>query len=271
MRVRIIIALIFIFMVIIIGFLILKSKKSSVSIEEKEEIPIDISLRYIQGVDGHSSLIILHLFSRQMLQKEIDNKILHREEEIKPLVISYPENFWKENVVFLVSEKGGSEYRKLERGVQLVKAPEETRLTIAPGKLYEAVYKVLPTVTLQPGDRLRAEMILHRQIVRSDEVEIPTPPTGKKEKLIQKAKIFAHSGENEKLLSTAEELISFAPNDPSGYWFKGMALENKEDYKSAISVYEQALKKYQKLAPGEHFEPPMLLVEKIRVLKKKFK
>jgi hypothetical protein len=116
MKKRIVLILVFA-LILIVAFLVLKSGKTSesetaelgqktlVKKEKTVKIPLDVSLRYIQGVDGIGSLLKVRLFSRSLLQQDIDNKVLHKgkEKEIKPLVIACPENFWNEAVAFFSS------------------------------------------------------------------------------------------------------------------------------------------------------------------------
>ena len=247
-------------------------QETPVQKEKAVKIPLDVSLRYIQGVDGIGPLLKVRLFSRSLLQQDIDNKVLHKgeEKEIKPIVIDGPENFWKEAVVFFSAEKDAEETGggRIEGDIRLVYAPEETQWTFTPGKTYEALYQLPSTAALAPDSRIWAELSLENGTIRSNDATIPREPEDEKDRLIQKASLLINLGRESELLETAEALISAYPSDSSGYWFKGVALESTGDNTSALAAYEEALKNFP--TPGQEgsVEPPLLLIEKIRELKK---
>ena len=278
MKTRILLAIILVSIIIIV-FWFLKGRKISdsgpeptISQEKETELPLDISVRFIQGVDGQSSLLKIRLFSRNLLQQDIDNKVLHKgkKEEIEPLVVSCPENFWNKGVTVMLSEKenGEAEHRRLETEVKLIRAPGEKKLTFSPGKIYEVLYEIPPSVILSPGTRLWIEATFGNKSLRSNDVIVPAPSTDEKERLIQAARVFINLGNAEELLRVAEELISSFPDDSSGYWFKGMVLESTGDEESALAAYEQALKNIPSPGQEGNVEPPLRLVEKIRKLRR---
>ena len=284
MKKLILLAVVFVLIVIIV-FLVLKGGKTSeaetsefgqeqsVKKEEVIKIPLDISLRYIPGVDGIGSLLKIRLFSRSLLQQEIDNKVLHKgkEKEIKPLIIACPENFWNEAVVFFSSEKEDDKTngRRIDTNIRLVQAPEETQWIFTPGKAYEALYQLPSPSTVPPGNYLWVEMYLEDQTIRSNDVTPSQEPGDEKDRLIQKTHLLIELGKESDLLKTAEDLIMSFPNDPSGYWFKGMALESSGDETSALAAYEEALKNFPSFRQEGNVEPPLLLIEKIKLLKQR--
>ena len=278
MKKRILLVVVFVLIVFIV-FWILKSGKTSESGQEsvakKEKaakIPLDVSLRYIQGVDGYGSLLKIRLFSRRLLQQDIDNKVLYQgtEKEIKPLVIACPENFWNKAVAFFSSEQEADKTsgRRIDSDIRLVRAPEETQWIFTPGKTYEALYQLSSSPAVPPENRLWIEMYLENQTIRSNDVTSSQEPGDEKDRLIQKARLLINLGDGRELLKTAEDLISSFPDDHSGYWFKGMALESSGDETSALAAYEEALKKFPPFGQEGNVEPPLLLTEKIKQLKR---
>jgi len=279
MKTRILFAIILV-LIIIIGFWFLKNRKIShsgsvqktISQDKETELPLDISLRFIQGVNGQSSLLKIGLFSRKLLQQDIDNKVLHKSEEreIEPLIVSCPEGFWSEGVTVILSEKkkGKEEYHRPETEVQLIRAPEEKIWTFTPGKRYEALYELSSEVHHPPGSHLWLEITLNNQTLRSNDIVVPSPPTDEKERLIQEASVLFYLENADELLRVAEKLISSFSDDSSGYWFKGMVLESTGNEESALAAYEQALKNFPLPGKEGNVEPPLLLVEKIRKLRR---
>ena len=272
-------------LILIAAFLVLKRGKTSeietaepvqetqVKNEKTVKVPLDVSLRYIQGVDGMGSLLKIRLFSRSLLQQDIDNKVLHKgeEKEIKPLVVACPENFWSEAVAFFSSEKDAEQTGggRIDADIRLVYVPEETQWTFTPGKTYEALYQLSSSTAFPPENRIWAELYLEDQTIRSNDASASREPGDEKGRLIQKARLLINLGKESELLEIAEELISAFPNDSSGYWFKGMALESSGDDSSALAAYEEALKKFPPPGQEGNVEPPLLLIEKIRQLKGK--
>ena len=283
MKKRILPVIIIVSVIVIIGIWFLKSQKKSesaseqktISQESRTEFPLDISLRYIHGVNGQSSLLKVRLFSRRLLQQDIDNKVLHKgeEEKIEPLVVSCPKGFWTEGITFMSSEKEKEEadYQELIKEVHLVRAPEEIEWIFSPGKTYEALYEIPSSVILSPGSRLRIEAAFRNECLLSNDVIVPPLPTDKKERLIQEARVFINLGNTDEVLRVAEELISSFPSDSSGYWFKGMILEKRGNEESALAAYEQALEYFPLPGHEGYVEPPLRLVEKIRKLRRSVK
>jgi tetratricopeptide (TPR) repeat protein len=280
MKKHILPVIIIVSIIVIIGIWFLKSRKTSesaseqknISHESKTEFPLDISLRYIQGVNGQSSLLKIRLFSRKLLQQDIDNKVLHKgeQEKIEPLVVSCPEGFWTEGITFMSSEreKEEADYQKLIKKVHLVRAPEEIEWVFFPGKTYEALYEIPSSVILPPGSRLRIEAAFRNECFYSNDVVVPPLPTDKKERLIQEARVFINLENTDEVLRVAEELISSFPSDSSGYWFKGMILERRGNEESALAAYEKALKNFPPYGQEGNVESPLRLVEKIRKLRR---
>jgi len=272
-------------LIVIIAFLVLKSGKTSesetseavqeqlVKKEEAIKIPLDVSLRYIPGVDGIGSLLKIRLFSRSLLQQDIDNKVLYKgaEKEIKPLDVACPENFWNGAVVFFSSEQETDKTngRRIDADIRLVQAPEETQWIFTPGKTYEALYQLPSPSVIPPGNRLWVELYLENQTIRSNDVTPSQEPGDEEDRLIQKAHLLINLGKESELLKTAEELILSSPDNPSGYWFKGMAMESSGDETSALAAYEEALKNFPPFGQEGNVEPPMLLIEKINQLKQR--
>ncbi len=164
-------------------------------------------------------------------------------------------------------EKGKAEYRMPETEVQLIRAPEEETWTFMPGKTYEALYEIPSSVILSPGIHVWIEATLGKERLRSNDVIVSGPPTGEKERLVQEASVFIYLENVKELLRVAEELIAFFPDDSSGYWFKGMALESRENEESALAAYEQALKNFPLPGKEGNAEPPFRLVDKISKLR----
>lgn len=236
--------------------------------KEKKEHHLDLSLRFIQGVKGQNSLLKIRLFSRQLLQHEIDNKILTEEEkkEIKPVVISVPETFWKEGMKAVLSE----ERRELDKiKMTFISGPEELDLTFTPGKIYQALYEIPSSVLLAPGTKLWVEAVWKDRRIRSNSITVPELPVGEKETLIQEARIYLNLGNFDELFRVGEKLISSYPNDSIGYLLKGMAFESRKDKESALACYEQALENSPPSGQEGNVEPPLRLVQKIKELKKR--
>ena len=272
-------------LIVIIAFVVLRSGKTSESETSESgaaalakkgkdlKIPLDVSLRYIQGVEGIGPLLIVRLFSRSLLQQDIDNKVLHKgaEKEIKPLVVACPKDFWNEAVTFLTSEREGDKTNgnRIDADIRLVRAPEESQWEFTPGKVYEALYQLPSLSVVPPGNRLWVELTLENQTIRSNDVPSPPGLGDGKDRLIQKAHLLNNLGNHSELLNTAEDMILSFPNDSSGYWFKGMALERSGDEASALVAYEEALKNYPPVGQEGNVEPPLLLIDKIKQLKQR--
>lgn len=282
MKTRILLAII-LGLIIIIGFWFLKSRRTSdsgsgkkaVSQEKQEKLPLDISLRYIQGDNGQGSLLKIRLFSRKLLQQDIDNKVLPKDErkEIEPLIVTCPGGFWSEGITVMLLEEGkrGAEHRKLETEIRLIRTSGEKKLAFSPGRIYEALYEIPPSVVLHPGTSLWVEATFGNQSFRSNDVVVPEPPTDEKERLLQAARVFINLENADELLRVGEELISSFPDDPSGYWFKGMVLESTGNVELALAAYEQALKNFPPSMQEGNVEPPIRLAEKINKLKQALK
>jgi len=262
---------VFLVSLITIGFFSCKKKESTTESRVEEPLPVDIALRYVQGVDGLGSLAILRIFSRKLLQQDMDNVIKKIDKDRQNISLLWPEKNWSENVVFLLSAGNDSEFQKLETKFRVLYAPDQEELIFEPGLVFEAVYEFETSEVLQPGSLLMTEMRLTDSTVQSNDVEIPVSPSDKEGRILLKMKLLLLSGKDKELQAAAEEAISENPNDPSGYWYKGLALENTGENRAALAAFTLALEKYPKPSKGEFSEPPMLLVEKIRDITQRLK
>lgn len=250
--------------------LVTQEKEVKAKVKEKKELPLDLSLRFIQGVEGQNSLLKIRMFSRQLLQKEIDNRLLSEgdKKDIEPVVISLPEGFWKEGILAVISEKK-PEHDEIK--LKFINGPEEPDLTFTPGKIYEALYEIPSSVVLASGTQLWVETVWQDHSIRSNSITVPELPVGEKETLVQEARVFMNLVNTDELLVLADELISMFPKDSTGYLLKGMALEIGEDEEGALKNYEQALKIIPPSGQEGNVEPPLHLVQKIKELKKRLK
>ncbi len=265
--------------VLVVGFWILRhhgarevgSGESTLSNEGLKALPLDMSLRFIQGGNGQSSLLKIRLFSRRLLQQDVENRVLHKggEEAIEPLVVSCPQGFWTGRISVVLLEEGMKEEDRRMPGpeIRLVRAPEETEWTFVPGRVVEALYEIAPSTALPAGARLWIEADFGGEKLRSNDIVIPPRPADKKEELLQNAKVLLYLEKEEELLGLAEELVASFPEDPSGYLIRGWGLEKKGDPVSALAAYEEALKLYPRPGREGFVEPPMALVKKIRTLR----
>lgn len=261
-----ILAILLVFLIIIVFFSCKKEQSTTGSLIE-EPLPIDISLRYVQGVDGLGSLAILRLYSRQLLQLDINDTMQKTDTDRPDMRLFWPKKNWNENVGFFISSGNNSEFQTLETEFRVISAPEQEELIFEAGKVFEAIVEFEMPAVLPPGSFLIAEMRLPDSSVQSNDVEIPASPSDKKEIILQKMRLLLLAGEYKELLAAAEEAISQNQNDHSGYWYSGLALESIGEDRAALAAFTEALEKYPKPSKGEFSEPPMRLVKKIRDLK----
>ncbi|MFQ6037021.1 MAG: tetratricopeptide repeat protein [Candidatus Aminicenantales bacterium] len=243
--------------------------------QDKEALPLDVSLRFIPGGEGEGGLLKIRVFSRRLLQQEIDNRIIHKgqEREIRPIAVQPPEGFWNENVRFIVvsadetARAAGGKDTSLR--ARLVFAPEDEEWTFTPGKVYEALYVIDAADAPSPGTRVLAELAIEGRTIRSNDFTVPPFPEDDRERLLQKAEFLLNLGRIDALMETAEKLIAAFPDDPAGYWFKGLSLEGSGDRSGALAAYEEALKKFPHSGREGSVEPPMRLIRRIRELRAK--
>lgn len=255
---------VFLVFLITISFFSCKKEESTTGSRIKEPLPVDIALRYVHGVEGLGSLAILRIFSRKLLQQDMDNVFQKIDTDRQNISLFWPEKNWTENVVFLLSAGNDSEFQTLETEFQVLSAPDHEALIFKPGLVFEAIYEFETLELLQPGSLLMAEMKLTDSTVQSNDVEIPASPSDEKGKILQKMRLLLLAGKDKELQAAAEEAIAENPNNHSGYWYLGLALENTGENRAALAAFTLALEKYPKPAKGEFSEPPMRLVEKIR-------
>ncbi|MCJ7582361.1 MAG: hypothetical protein MUP98_17740 [Candidatus Aminicenantes bacterium] len=252
-----------------LGFFSCKKEESSPAAQIKEPLPVDIALRYVQGVEGLGSLAILRIFSRKLLQQDMDKLHQLTGEDKQNRSLFWPEKNWSENLIFLHAVGNDSEFQKLEIKFQVLSAPDQEELIFEPGRVFEAIYEFETSEVLQPGSLLMAEMRSADSTVRSNDVEVPASPSDKEGQILQKMNLLLLSGKDKELQAAAEEAISGNPNDHSGYWYLGLSLENTGENRAALAAFTLALEKYPIPSKDEFFEPPMRLVEKIRDISKK--
>ena len=231
----------------------------------ENKVPLDLSLRLIPGVDDFGSLAVVRLFSRQVLQSEIDRSILGKSEAVEDLVLTIPRSVW-EGASFSVTEGNGKSLQPV-KDVDIIDLPESERVTISPANIVEAVYQ-FKNAELSPGRRLTVEIKLQNVTYQSNAVVIGLPPGDEGEKTLQLLELLMVSGKNGELSSASERMIKEYPDNPGGYWYRAIAFENSGDKEQALRTYLKTLEvfKNKKATAGRFSEPPMLLIEKIREL-----
>jgi tetratricopeptide (TPR) repeat protein len=269
MKAKIISAFVITVILIIIAGLIGKDEIKDI----KEKVsPVDISLTYIQGTDNILPLLKIRLFSRYLQQKAIDIESAGKKEKVESFKVHCPRSMWEKDMYIVFSDNENSGYEKKKGGIKAVKIPEQEELTISPEAVYLAIYELSSDIRSQKGKRIRAEVKIGKYDLKSNYVEIPAPLVDEKEKLANKARIEMCLEKNKELLETADKMILQNAEDPSGYWYKGIALENEKKYKEAIVEYEKALRKYPRPSQSDNeYEPPLRLVQKIKELREKIK
>jgi len=224
--------------------------------------PLNISLELIPGVETGASVVVLRVFSRTCQQRALSGET---NERIEPIEVKISRKLWTDKIVFqLVSDEG--ELSSLARdNISLLLAPESERLEFTERKVYQVYYLVSPSSCLPPRSRLVARLDINQYHLVSNAITIPPRPTSKFEAALRQARVNLFLSP-EQLLQSAEELIREAPDSYFGYWYRGLALERRQQYQQALASFRTALQLYPGSSRNDHREPPALIIKKIRQL-----
>jgi len=268
-RIIIIVGIVFI---ILIG--IVMHHGSSCKITTQSIEPLNMSLFYLQGPDDGSSCVSVGIFSKMLKQEEIDSQIENSYGKDKAgqctdkLCVKIGKSEWKNKVVFWKLDGAGAK-EKIQKGIKLVSYQADGQLLFRADSFYNAIYKIENSSMPKQGDKIYAELTFGKYKAVSNVVTMPVKRSGKYENLVRKAEVCIFLCDYKELMSTADKIISTKGDSYLGYWYKGLALESKEDYNSALESMNTALRKYRQSSTSNILrEPPVWLVDKIRELKK---
>ncbi len=237
-------------------------------VTSSETPPLDISLNCIPGTSTEPSILIVRLFSQKLRQSLLNRTVDKDAIELNPIEIVVNKNIWEKNISFMVSDKKESQSKKINKGIEIFKAPPATKLSFTAEDTYQIFYKIAPASVPAPRKKIQAILKIGKYTIKSNILTISEEPATKYDQLLRKARISLFLKDEKKTMAAAETLITAQPKAVSGYWYKGRAFELKEDYKQALAAYEQALKNTTQLKKGVHKEPPILILERIKWIKK---
>lgn len=266
--------ILFIGIVFIFALVLIIMHMSSGKIIKKTVEPLDTALYFVQGPDDGSSYVSVGIFSKMLKQENIDDQIKGRDGKSKTkqsgdkLYFEIDKSMWKDEVLFWALDENGQK-NKIKKGIKLISSPDEGKLCFTADSFYNAIYEIKNDCLSKQGNKIYVEVTIGKNVIISNTVTIPVKPLGEYENLIKKAEVEVFLGNYDKLIPIAEKIISIKGDSCLGYWYKGLALENEKDYKSALSLFETALKKYHQPSQNNYlYEPPMHLAKKIKELKK---
>jgi tetratricopeptide (TPR) repeat protein len=261
--------------VFIFALVFIISYKHSGKITKKAGQPLDVALYFIQGPADESSYVSVGIFSKMLKQEKIDDQIKGRDGKSKTkksddkLYFKIDKSMWKDKILFWALDENGKK-NKIKKGVKLISSPDEEKLFFTADSFYNAIYEIGSNSLPKQNGKIYADVTIGKDVIISNSVSIPEKTAGEYENLVRSAEITVFLGNYDKLTPIAEKIISIKNDSYLGYWYKGLALESEKDYKSALSAFETALKKYQQPSLKDFLrEPPTRLAQKIEELKKK--
>jgi hypothetical protein len=86
---------------------------------------------------------------------------------------------------------------------------------------------------------------------------------------LRKAEILLKLGSHAEAGAVADELVARYPGEPAGYWIKGQAREAAGAPDEALRLYRTALEKALAHKDAAAHEPPMPIIQKIRLLEER--
>ena len=237
--------------------------------KEKEIIPpINTVLSVFQGANNEPYYMSVGVFSAKIRQGNIDAQIKknsknnEKANEEREISIKYSKSMWKNNVTFWICDEKEKK-NKLGKGIKLLSFPKDDKLCFTSDSYYNAIYEVPKELIAKKCGKVFIEMEIGSYVVTSNEVIIPEKTSNEYDDLIRKAEAEIFLEKYDKLMSTAEKIISLKNDSYIGYWYKGISLEMFDKSKEAFESYKIALKNYSKLANREY---PEQLIQKIKEL-----
>jgi hypothetical protein len=104
-----------------------------------------------------------------------------------------------------------------------------------------------------PSGRMRVAMSIGGAAVNTNWADVTPPPASRRDQLEARARLQAVQN-SEALLETADALVAAAPNDWTGHYYRGVALESRGDVGPAIAAFQDALER-----AGTRSEPPLAI------------
>jgi hypothetical protein len=106
-----------------------------------------------------------------------------------------------------------------------------------------ATYRIAPAARLVAGVRLRAVMKIDDREVASSTVTVPElePSTAPAMRLERSARVARALGDTAALLDAGNALVGLDPQRFAGHWYRGLALEKRDELGAAERAYVKAV------------------------------
>ncbi|MGE3275432.1 MAG: hypothetical protein AB7O67_09990 [Vicinamibacterales bacterium] len=140
----------------------------------------------------------------------------------------------------------------------LVRVPDGPTLDLAGGESLTLLMELAPRALPPAGTALRVRVTLPEVEALTAPVEVPEAPGEGLASAAASARAAETLGRWDLVRTQADALITAAPDDEAGYYYRGVALEALGDTAGARAAYLQALERV-----GEATEPPVAITARL--------
>jgi len=246
-------------------------EKEAIQVKEKKSVynPIDLSLHYIPSSPGKESLIILTILNKSSIEaaRKAKNKTVSSsipfEDLVKPASLKKSDI---DKIKFQIRNHQG-ENKDISAFAERITKAKDDRLILDATHFYHFIYKLKPEGAPQLHETVFAQLKIGSSESKSNMVKFSPVPQSTFLNLKRQAYIAEILKDKALLAELSQRLIQENPNSPDGYWFQGQALELKGDKKKALDAYKNALSQMT-MVKGNHQEPPLEIIQKIKELGK---
>ncbi|TAK18106.1 MAG: hypothetical protein EPO35_01675 [Acidobacteria bacterium] len=210
--------------------------------------PLAVRLSISPGMPGDPALAVVRVFNMRARQPA-------------PIRVETPVAVDFATATFALETEGAGETAGPRIAATVFRLPQPTAMSLDATTTASTMLNIDAAAMPPAGARVRATVVVGGQSLVSNWADVPAPGATQADQLASRARVEDMRGDTGALARTAEALIAAAPQDPRGYFFRGIVLERSGDRAGALTAYRATL---DRLRPGA--EPPLGLYERIRRL-----
>ncbi len=221
---------------------------TSLSATQPAQSPLAVRLQISIGAPGDDAVATVRVFNAMARQPESIRAAA-------PVAADFAA------AIFTLETEGAAGAAAAPLPSRVLRLPQPATMSLDAAATATTVLTVAAAALPLVGARVRARVDLGGNTLVSNWVEVVAAGAGVADQLAGRARAQLIREALDDVAQTAEALITAAPRDSRGYFYRGLVLERRGDRAGAIAAYRATL---DRLSPGD--EPPIGLYERIKRL-----
>ena len=235
--------------------------------EARPRAPIDVGVAVIYPEAGGPAVVAVTLVNHVARQAAAANTALDAAADDSPrrpvetIAFDLEPAAWTSAVRFA----GGPGAPAIDAAhVRVVRGPSASRHVVAGDQPLRLLFTIGSDGVAALGGRLMAAVSIGEWHAESSVIALAAPADSAA-RLALRGKAAQAVGDIEGMLAAGDALVSAAPANAWGHWYRGLALEARNDRAGALAAYEAAAARLPPVA--EMPEPPVDLFRRIAALR----